>query len=136
MLIGGLGKMKTLFSVLVALTFSLAIVAGSPAETKAAPAKPPEPAKKTEAGKEKSHQFTGIVDSVDAAAGTLMVRGKKESLRLKVSDEVSLEKIQVGDKVFVKYTGDTASSVKKVSGKKAEPEPKSVAPSPAPAEKK
>lgn len=110
--------MKKRFSVLVALTLALALAAVALAETKAAPAKPVEPAKKAEAKKERSHQITGIVEAVDDAAGTLTVRGKKESVSVKVKDEVSLEKIQVGDKVLVNYTRDTASSVKKVSGKK------------------
>jgi Cu/Ag efflux protein CusF len=110
--------MKKLFTVLVALTFALGLAAVSLAETKAAPSKPTEPVEKVEAKKEKSHQITGIVEAVDDAAGTLTVKGNKESIGLKVKDEVSLEKIHLGDKVLVNYTGDTASSVKKVAGKK------------------
>ncbi len=113
--------MKKRFPVLVALTLALVLAAVALAETKAAPAKPVEPAKKAEAKKERSHQITGIVEAVDGAAGTLTVKGKKESVSVKVKDEGSLDKIQVGDKVLVNYTGDTASSVKKVSGKKAQP---------------
>ena len=133
--------MKKLLSLLMTLSFALSLATATLAETKAAPVKPVEPMKQAEAKKEKSHQITGIVEAVDDAAGTLTVKGKKESVRLKVSDEVNLEKIQVGDKVLANYTGDTASSVKKISGKKAEPketaEPakKDIAPA-APAEKK
>jgi hypothetical protein len=115
--------MKKLFSVLVALTFVLSLAAVAVAADKPASAAPaaepakaavpakPEPAKKMEAKKEKSHQITGIVEAVDDAAGTLTVKGKK----------VTLAKIKVGDKVLVNYSGDTASSVKKVAEKKATP---------------
>jgi hypothetical protein len=119
--------MKEVLSVLVALTFVLSLAAVAPAETKARPAKTAEPAKaaqpakQAEAKKEKSHQLTGIVEAVDHDAGTLTVKGKKESVSLKVTDPVNLERIRVGDKVFVNYTGDTASSVRKVTEQKAAP---------------
>jgi hypothetical protein len=107
--------MKKVVYVLMALAFALSIgsiaLAGSKAET----------AKKAEAGKTRSHQLTGIVEAVDDAAGTLTVKGKKGSASLKAGEKVSLANIKVGDKVLVNYTGDTASSVKKVSGKKATP---------------
>ena len=107
--------MKKLLSVLVALTLALSLATLALAETKA------EPAKKTEAKKAKSHQITGIVEAVDGASGKLTVKGRTDTVNLKAGDEVDLAKIQVGDKVLVKYSGDTAASVKKVSGKKAEP---------------
>jgi len=112
--------MQKPLSVLMAFAFALSLATVALAETKAEPMKAA-PAMKTEAKKAKSHQITGIVEAVDDAAGTLTVKGKKASVSLKAGDEVKLAKIRVGDKVLVKYTGDTASSVKKVSGKKAEP---------------
>lgn len=140
--------MKKLLSVLVALTFALSlatvvVAADKPASAPAAapakaaesavpakaaepavPAKAAEPMKaehaiKAEAKKAKSHQITGIVEAVDDAAGTLTVKGSKGSASLKAGEKVNLAKIHVGDKVLVNYTGDTASSIKKVSGKKA-----------------
>jgi hypothetical protein len=125
--------MKKLFSVLVALTFVLSLAAVAVAADKPASAAPaaepakaavpakPEPAKKMEGKKEKSHQITGIVEAVDDAAGTLTVKGKKGSANLKAGEKVTLAKIKVGDKVLVNYSGDTASSVKKVAEKKATP---------------
>jgi NAD-dependent DNA ligase len=47
------------------------------------------------------------------------VKGKKESIDLKAGEKVKLEGIAVGDKVLVSHKGDIASSVKKVTAKKA-----------------
>jgi len=66
----------------------------------------------------KTHQLTGTVEAVDAAAGTLTVRGKQDSVSLKASGKVTLDKIVVGDKVLVRYSGHTASSVKKIPAAK------------------
>jgi hypothetical protein len=65
----------------------------------------------------KSHQLTGTVEAVDATAGTIRVKGRKVSVSLDAGEGVSLEKIAVGDKVFVKYSGEMALIVKKVSAK-------------------
>ncbi len=109
--------MKKPLSVLVALAFALSLAATALADTK----------------KAKSHQITGIVETVDDAAGTLTVRGKKISVRLKAGDTVELSEIQVGEKVLVQYRGDTAYSVKKVSARKTAKE--ETAPASAPAGK-
>ncbi len=126
--------MKRLVSLcaVFALVLSLAAVAAAEEKkaepmkaTAAAPAAAAEPAKKapakTAAAKKspKAHQLTGTVEAVDAAAGTLSVSGKKGSVSLKAGEKVSLDKIAVGDKVLVIYSGDTASSVKMVPAKKA-----------------
>jgi len=119
--------MKQLLFVLVALTVALTLATGALAGMKAEPAK-------VEAKKAKSHQITGIVEAVDTAAGTLTVKGKKQSVSLKASDEVKLAKIHVGEKVLVHYRGDTAYSLKKVSARKTakkEMTPASSAPKPA-----
>ena len=134
--------MKKLLSVFLAVAFALSLAGVSLAQTKAEPAKPAEPAmpaepakpaepmksepaKKAETKKAKSHQITGTVEAVDEAAGTLTVKGKKDSVSLTAGKKVKLEGIKVGDKVLVTYKGDTATSVKKVSGKAA---PKKMAP--------
>ncbi|MGW8320816.1 MAG: hypothetical protein ACWGSD_04620 [Thermodesulfobacteriota bacterium] len=137
-------KMKKLLSGLVALSFALSLSAAVLAQSKDDPTKPAKPAKatdsvkKAEAKKEKSHQITGVIEAVDEAAGTLTVKGNKASANLKVSDEVELSKIRVGEKVLVHYRGNTAYSVKKVTAKKASPKKtakKEKAPAAAPASK-
>jgi len=137
-------KMKKLLSGLVALSFALSLSAAVLAQSKDDPTKPAKPAKatdsvkKAEAKKEKSHQITGVVEAVDDAAGTLTVKGNKASANLKVSDEVELSEIRVGEKVLVHYRGNTAYSVKKVTAKKTSPKKtakKEKAPAAAPASK-
>ena len=126
--------MKKLFFAFVALTFALSLAAVALAETKvkfagkgmeAAPAKSAEStkpavhAKKKVAGKgPKNHQITGIVTAIDADAGTLTVQGRKGTVGLKAGAKVKLGAVKEGDKVLVKYAGDTASSVKRVTAKK------------------
>jgi hypothetical protein len=126
--------MKKLFSAFVAMTFALSLTAVALAETKAksagkamaaAPAKSAEstklavPAKKKVAGKKpKARQITGIVTAIDADAGTLTVQGRRGTVGLKAGAKVKLGAVKAGDKVLVKYAGDTASSVKRVAAKK------------------
>jgi hypothetical protein len=131
-------KMKRLFFVVVALAFAVSLPTKASAAKMAGPAKSveqaraeapggsagpgkqAEPAKKAVAGKRtKRRQITGVVKEIDESAGTLTVKGRKGSVSLKAGEKGTLAKIQVGDKVLVKYTGDTASSIKKVSGKTA-----------------
>lgn len=95
--------MKRRLSVLVALALVLSVAAAATAETGKAP---------------RAKRLTGTVEAVDAAAGTLAVKGKKDSVSLRAGDKVELEGIAVGDKVLVKYSGETASSVRKVAAKK------------------
>ncbi len=114
--------MKKLLSVIVGVAFalSLAAVAVAAEKTGAAPAKPEaakaEPAKK--AAKMKAHRVTGTIESLDAAAGTFSVKGKKETVSLKAGEKVKLADFAVGEKVLVKYSEGTASSMKKVTEKK------------------
>ncbi len=118
--------MKKLLSVIVAVAFALSLAAVVVAAEKpaAAPAAAPakaepakaEPAKK--AAKVKSHRVTGTIESLDSAAGTFSVKGKKETVNLKAGEKVKLADFAVGDKVLVKYSEGTASSVKKVTEKK------------------
>ena len=71
-----------------------------------APAKPPKPQR---------HQYTGEVASIDAKAGTVIVKKGAESKTFKISDKTrygtadktkgaTLADIKVGDKVLVRYT--------------------------------
>ncbi len=125
--------MKNVLSVLVALAFALSLSAVALAQEKGAatkpagpsatapqkagdPAKEAAPAKKAAAKKAKAHQITGTVEAIDAAAGTLTVKGRRATLRVKAGEKVKLGGIKKGDKVLVRYKGDTASSVKKVKG--------------------
>jgi len=129
--------MNRLVSVFAAFALVLSLAAVAAAEEKkaepmkapeaAAPAKAAEPApaakapaKKMAAKKSpKAHRLTGTVEAVDPSAGTLSVKGKKGSVALKAGEKVNLDRIAVGDKVLVLYSGDTATSVKMVPAKKA-----------------
>ncbi len=119
--------MKKLLSVIVAAAFALSLAAvvvaaekpapapaGAPA--KAEPAKKADPAKKATKGK--ARRIAGTIESLDAAAGTFSVKGKKGTVDLKAGEKVKLGDFAVGDKVLVKYSEGTASSVKKVTEKK------------------
>jgi len=118
--------MKKLLSVIVAVAFALSLAAVVVAAEKpaAAPAAAPakaEPAKAEpvkKAAKVRSHRVTGTIESLDAAAGTFSVKGKKGLVDLKAGEKVKLADFAVGDKVLVKYSEGSASSVKKVTEKK------------------
>jgi len=126
--------MRKPFSAFVAMTFALSLAAGALAETKAqsagktveaasarsaGSAEHAVPGKKKVAGKGlKGHQITGIVTAIDADAGTLTVKGRKKTVGLKTGPKVVLGDVKPGDRVLVKYAGDTASSVKRVTENK------------------
>jgi hypothetical protein len=126
--------MKKLFSAFVAMTFALSLAAVAPAETEAKfagkslegiSAKSAEstrlavPAKKRVPRKgPKGRQITGIVTAIDADAGTLTVQGRKGTVGLKAGAKVKLGAVKEGDQVLVKYAGDTASSVTRVTAKR------------------
>ena len=134
--------MKKIFTIgmAVAFAFSVAGFALAASHEKAAPAAAPAAAmpapaavkavpkaemkaEKT-AAKPKAQQVSGTIESVDAAAGTLTVKGRKGNVNLKAGEKVKLGDVKVGDKVVVKYADGTASSVKAVkapNAKKAEP---------------
>jgi hypothetical protein len=140
--------MKKIFAVMMAVAFAFSVVgfavaaekaaapAAAPVAEKApaaAPAAEKAPAAK-KASKPKTVQVTGTIEALDAAAGTLTVKGKDGNVDLKAGKKVKLEGFKVGDKVVVKYADGTASSVKAVKAKKAEKaEPKAEAKPAAPA---
>lgn len=95
--------MKKLLTGLLALTLLLSFAGAGRAERKK---------------HVRAHRLAGTIQAIDAAAGTLTVKGKKDSVGLKAGEKVKLEGIAVGDKVLVTYSGDSASSVKKVTARK------------------
>ena len=124
--------MKKIFTVVMAVAFVFSVAgfavaaekaaapAAAPAAEKApaaAPAAEKAPAPK-KASKPKTHEVTGTIEALDAAAGTFTVKGKKGNVDLKAGEKVKLGGFKVGEKVVVKYAGDTASSVKAVKAKK------------------
>ncbi len=119
--------MKKMLAMFLAVVFALPLSGfAAAADNAAKPAK----AAKTETKVEKkvrSLRFTGTVEAVDAAAGTLTVKGKKGNVDLKAGEKVNLAGLKTGEKVIVKRAGDTALAVKvlkaKKAGKKAGKEP-------------
>jgi Cu/Ag efflux protein CusF len=94
---------------IAALAFSFAgtVRAEDTSTSTNAPATAPAP-------KPKRHQFTGIVESIDAKAGTAIVKKDTESKTFKIGEktkystvdkkEAAVTDIKVGDKVLVSYT--------------------------------
>jgi hypothetical protein len=113
-------KMRKLFSVLAAAAFALSIVAGGCAKEKAS--SPSEPAKKEIAGTEKNvvpkphvKLFTGTIEALDAAAGTLTLKGPKGAIGFQAHEKVKeqLDGLKIGDKVIVKHVDEIALSIVK-----------------------
>ena len=112
--------MRKLFPVLAAAAFALSIVAGGCAKEKSPPQ--PQPARKAIAGTEKKAApkprvklFTGTIEVLDAAAGTLTLKGPRGERRFQVHEEVKeqLDGLEIGDKVIVKHTDEMALSIVK-----------------------
>lgn len=81
-----------------------------------------------------ARQLTGVVEAVDAAEGTVTVKGKRKAVRFRAGGKAKLDRIAVGDRVRVRYSGDTASSVRKVPARTiAGKRPAAGPPPPAPA---
>jgi Cu/Ag efflux protein CusF len=129
--------MKKIFTIVtaVALAFPVAGFALAASHEKAAPAAAPAAGKAAPTGEKKAEktaakaqQVSGTIEAVDAAAGTLTVKGRKGNVDLKAGEKVKLGDVKVGDKVVVKYADGTASSVKVVKAPKAAP---AAAPAPA-----
>jgi hypothetical protein len=130
--------MKKIFTVVMAVAFAFSVAGFAVAADNAAKAAPAKkeaaPAAEKKAAKPKAQQVTGTIEALDAAAGTLTVKGKKGNVDLKAGEKVKLGDFKVGDKVIVKYADGAASSVKAVKAKKAEPKAeKKAAPEAAPA---
>jgi len=113
-------KMRKLFPVLAAAVFALSIVAGGCAKEKSPPQ--PQPARKAIAGtvknaapKPRVKLFTGTIEVLDAAAGTLTLKGPRGERRFQVPEKVKeqLDGLEIGDKVIVKHTDEMALSIVK-----------------------
>ena len=113
-------KMRKLFHVLAAAVFALSIVAGGCAKEKSPPQ--PQPARKAIAGTEKNAApkpyvklFTGTIPVLDAAGGTLTLKGPKGERRFQVQEKVKeqLDGLKIGDKVIVKHVDEIALSIVK-----------------------
>ncbi|HUJ70897.1 MAG TPA: DUF5666 domain-containing protein [Verrucomicrobiae bacterium] len=88
---------------IAALAFSFV----APVRAQETTAPPPKP---------KPHQYTGIIESIDSKAGTVIVKKDTESKTFKLGEktkfstadkkEAALADIKVGDKVTVRYTED------------------------------
>ena len=112
--------MGKLFPVLAAAAFALSIVAGGCAKEKSPPQPPP--ARKTIAGTEKNAApkpqvklFTGRIEALDAAAGTLTLKGPKGERRFQVRGKVKeqLDGLNIGDKVILKHVDEIVLSIVK-----------------------
>ena len=112
--------MRKLFPVLAAAAFALSIVAGGCGKEKSPPQ--PQPARKAIAGTEKNAApkphvklFTGTIEALDAAAGTLTLKGPKGEMRFQVNEKVKeqLDGLKIGDKVIVKHVDEIALSIVK-----------------------
>lgn len=141
--------MRKRFPVFAAAAFALSIVAGGCAKETSPPQ--PQPARKAIAGTEKNAApkphvklFTGSIETLDAAAGTLTLKGPKGERRFQVHEKVKeqLDGLNIGDKVIVKHDDEIALSIVKprtsknaLDRKEKEGAVKEVAPDPQ-AEKK
>jgi Cu/Ag efflux protein CusF len=77
------------------------------------------PAPKPE--KPKRHQFTGVIESIDAKAGSVIVKKDAESKTFKIGEktkystldkkEAALADIKIGDKVTVAYTEEGGANI-------------------------
>jgi hypothetical protein len=113
-------KMRKRISVLAAAAFALSIVAGGCAKEKAP--SPSEPAKKESAPIEKEAApkphvklFTGTIEVLDVAAGSLTLKGPRGARRFQVHGRLKeqLDGLEIGDKVIVKHTDEMVLSIVK-----------------------
>jgi len=113
--------MRKPFPALAAAAFTLSIVAGGCSEEKSPP--PPKPAGKAMEGTGKSAApkphlklFTGKIDALDAASGTLTLKGPKGEMRFQAHETVRerLDGLNIGDKVILKHVDGIALSIVKV----------------------
>jgi hypothetical protein len=113
-------RMRKLFHVLAAAAFALSIVAGGCAKEKSPPQ--PQPAKKESAGTKKNgvpkphaKLFTGRIEALDEAAGTLTLKGPKGAMAFQAHEKVKeqLDGLKIGDKVIVKHVDEIALSIVK-----------------------
>ena len=120
--------MRKPLQVLAAAAFALSMVAGGCAKEKPPPQL--QPAKKAVAGTEKKEVattekkaapkpraklFTGTIEDLDEAAGTLTLKGPKGEMRFQTrkNEKTQLDGLEIGDKVIVKHYDNIAHSIVK-----------------------
>ena len=112
--------MRIPFPIIAAAAFALSIVAGGCAKEKSPPQ--PQPARKVIEGTERNAApmphvklFTGTIETLDAAAGTLTLKGPKGERRFQVHGKVKeqLDGLIIGDKVIVKHVDEVVLSIVK-----------------------
>ena len=112
--------MRKLFQVLAAAALALSISAGGCAKEKPPPQ--PQPAKEAVAGTEKKTApkprpklFTGTIEVLDDAAGTVTLKGPRGERRFHARDKTKdqLDGLEIGDKVIVKHKDNIVLSIVK-----------------------
>ena len=112
--------MRKLSPLLAAAVFALSLVAGGCSKGKSPPQ--PQPERKAIAGtgrnaapKPHVKLFTGTIEALDAAEGTLTLKGPKGERRFQVHEMVKeqLDDLNIGDKVIVKHVDETSLSIVK-----------------------
>jgi hypothetical protein len=112
--------MRKPVTALAAAAFALSIVAGGCA--KEPPPTPPRPAKNIAAGTEKkaapkprAKLFTGTIEALDEAAGTVTLKGPKGEMQFKAREKEKdqLDGLEIGDKVIVKHVDNVVLSIVK-----------------------
>ena len=113
--------MRKLFQVLTAAALALSISAGGCAKEKPPPQ--PQPAKEAVAGTEKkaapksrAKLFTGTIEELDEAAGTVTLKGPKGGKRrfhARDKSKDQLDGLEIGDKVIVKHVDNIVLSIVK-----------------------
>lgn len=114
-------KVRNRFPVLAAAAFALSIVAGGCAEETSPPR--PQPAGKAVEGTGKSAApkphvklFTGKIEAMDPASGTLTLKGPKGEMRFQAHEKVRerLDGLKIGDKVILKHVDEIVLSIVKI----------------------
>jgi hypothetical protein len=115
--------MRKLFPVIAAAALALSISAGGCAKEKPPP--PPPPAKEAVAGagaekkaapKPRPKLFTGTIEELDEAAGTVTLKGPKGGERrfhAGKKEKDQLDGLEIGDKVIVKHVDNIVLSIVK-----------------------
>ncbi len=113
--------MRKPFHLLAAAVIALSMSAGGCGKEPSPPA-PPQPAKKEAAEpvkkaapKPRATLFTGTIEELDEAAGTLTLKGPKGERRFQTPAKMKdqLDGLELGDKVIVKHVDNIAISIVK-----------------------
>jgi hypothetical protein len=114
--------MRKLIAALAASALALSIVAGGCAKDKSPPQLQPEKkesavtvTEKKAAPKPRAKLFTGTIEELDEAAGTLTLKGPKGEMSFQAHEKVKeqLDGLEIGDKVIVKHYDKIAITIVK-----------------------